>query len=284
MVLDNATALQDWYANNTTQYGNLWNPQLGDGQKVEVNVPRLIALPLWAAQLYHKRGGAVMPHELMADIELHLASPDTNLGNGDEWGLIKTWLQVAAQMDKEQGTQPKPKSHIAFSTDALLTNDDLIHQWFAERLDATLGRRPDIISMPGGMQANMSAMSNMTGIIAAEVGKGLGKANQSVARSNPTQASSYGSSNNSKPYTQDHVATLLGFHGAGNVSYLKNIWRMFKSTKVPNYDHHRWAIKAEMLKWADNNPCWIEEGVYFDNKTLDDWIALKFNPGNSIAL
>ena len=59
---------------------------------------------------------------------------------------------------------------------------------------------------------------------------------------------------------------------------------MFKSTKVPNYDHHRQAIKAEMLKWADNNRCWIEEGVYFDNKTLDDWIALKFNPGDSTAL
>jgi len=94
MVLDNATALQDWYASNTTQYGKLWNPQLGDGQKVEVNVPRLIALPLWAAKLYHKRGGAVMPHELMADIELHLASPDTNLGNGDELSRLPTTLQA----------------------------------------------------------------------------------------------------------------------------------------------------------------------------------------------
>jgi hypothetical protein len=138
--------------------------------------------------------------------------------------------------------------------------------------------------MLGGMQDNVSAMSNMTGIIAAEVGKGLGKAIQSVARSSPAQASSSGSSNDAKPYTQDHMATLLGFHGAGNMSYLKNIWRMFKSTKVPNYDHHRQAIKAEMLKWADNNRCWIEEGVYFNNKTLDEWIALKFNPGNSTAL
>ena len=117
-----------------------------------------------------------MPHELLADIEMHLASPDTTLGNGDEWGLIKTWLQVAAQTDGGQGTQTRPKSHIAFPTDAILTNDEHIHRWFAERLDATLGRRPDITSssMPAGMQENISAMSNMTGIIAAEVGKGLG--------------------------------------------------------------------------------------------------------------
>ena len=259
MVVDNATALQEWYANNTDQYGKLWNPQQGDGTKVEVNVPRLVALPLRAAQLYHKRGGAVMPHELLTEIELHLASPETTLGNGDEWGLIKTWLQVAAQ---QTNGETRPKSHVAFPTDAILTNDDLIHRWFAERLDATLGRRPDttISGMPGGIQDNMSAMSKMTGIMAAEVGKGLGTAIQSVARSSPTQASSYGSSDDAKPYTQDHVATLLGFHGAGNVSYLKSIWRMFKSTKVPNYDHHRRAIKAEMLNWADNIGAGLRRG------------------------
>ena len=72
--------LQDWYANNTAQYGKLWNPQPGDGSKVEVKVPRLIALPLWAAQLYQNRGGVVMPHDLLADIEMHLASPDRQQG------------------------------------------------------------------------------------------------------------------------------------------------------------------------------------------------------------
>jgi hypothetical protein len=39
-----------------------------------------------------------------------------------------------------------------------------------------------------------------------------------------------------------------------------------------------------MLRWADWQRCWIEEGVYFDNKTLDEWISLKFNPGDSMAL
>jgi hypothetical protein len=32
------------------------------------------------------------------------------------------------------------------------------------------------------------------------------------------------------------------------------------------------------------NRSWIEEGIYFNNKTLDKWIALKFNPGDSTAL
>ena len=39
-----------------------------------------------------------------------------------------------------------------------------------------------------------------------------------------------------------------------------------------------------MLRWADRKRCWIEEGVYFDNKSLDEWIGLKFNPRDSTAL
>jgi hypothetical protein len=59
---------------------------------------------------------------------------------------------------------------------------------------------------------------------------------------------------------------------------------MIKLTKVVNYDYIRRMIKQDMLKWADSHRCWIDEGVYFDNKTIDDWIALKFNPGDSTAL
>ncbi len=54
--------------------------------------------------------------------------------------------------------------------------------------------------------------------------------------------------------------------------------------KDANYDHLWRSIKAEMLWWADRQQCWIEEGVYFDNKSLDEWIAIKFNPGDSTAL
>jgi hypothetical protein len=39
-----------------------------------------------------------------------------------------------------------------------------------------------------------------------------------------------------------------------------------------------------MLCWADLQQCWIKEGVYFNNKTFDKWISLKFNPGDSTVL
>jgi hypothetical protein len=69
-----------------------------------------------------------------------------------------------------------------------------------------------------------------------------------------------------------------------NMWYLSKIWCLFKSAKTPNYDYLQWAIKGEMLKWANWQWFWIKKGVYFDNKTIDDWIALKFNWGGSTAL
>jgi hypothetical protein len=62
------------------------------------------------------------------------------------------------------------------------------------------------------------------------------------------------------------------------------MWRLFKTTKTCNYYHLRQSIKGEMLRWADKQRCWIEERGYFDNKSLDEWIVLKLNPGDSTAL
>jgi len=69
-----------------------------------------------------------------------------------------------------------------------------------------------------------------------------------------------------------------------NVKYLMKMWRLLKMTKTPNYDHLRRSIKGEMLPWADKQHCWIEEGVYFDNKSLEEWIALRFHSGDSTTL
>jgi hypothetical protein len=193
---------------------------------------------------------------------------------------------VAAQRDNSGGDATKRKSPIAFWMDALLSNDALIHRWINNWLDATLGRRPDpnSASTTVGIQGNMAVVQNMSGIIATEVGRGLGVAMQNATKAGPAQAGGTGAIEDAKPYIQDHIATLLGFHGAINVRYLTKVWHLFKSSKVPNYDHLRQAIKGEMLKWADWQQCWIEEGVYFDNKTIDEWIALKFNPGDSTTL
>jgi hypothetical protein len=139
----------------------------------KLHVRWMIALPLRAARLYHQFNGVVMPHELLAAVEWHMASPDTSLNNGDNWGLVQKWLLVAAQRDDGNGDPTKRKLFIAFQTDALvLSNDALIHRWINDWLNATLGRRPDLTSPSTmvGIQGNMAVVQNMSGIIATEVG------------------------------------------------------------------------------------------------------------------
>ena len=67
--------LAKWYANNCTEYGNLWDPTMQDGARTEMLDLRMIALPLWAAKLHHNFNGAVMPHELLAALKTPTGKP-----------------------------------------------------------------------------------------------------------------------------------------------------------------------------------------------------------------
>ena len=69
----------------------------------------------------------------------------------------------------------------------------------------------------------MAIVQNMSGIIATEVGKGLGFAMQHANKAGLAQARGSEASNETKPCTQEQVATLLGFHGAMNASYLTKV-------------------------------------------------------------
>ncbi len=94
-VVDNKEELLSWYANNPSEYRKLWDPTAND-PKVELHVPRMIALPLQAASLYCQLKRVVMPQELLDAMEKYLASPATSLDNGDDWGLVQKWLLVTA--------------------------------------------------------------------------------------------------------------------------------------------------------------------------------------------
>jgi hypothetical protein len=156
---------------------------------------------------------------------------------------------VAAQKDGGNGNRTRSKLFIAFKMDAIHTNNDFTHCWISDCLNATLGRHPDPTSASTtvGIQGNMAVVQNMSGIIAMGVGQGLGVAMQNATMAGPAKAGGAGASEDTKPYTQDRIATVLGFHGAMNIGYLKKVWRLFKSTKTPNYDHLCQSVKAKML-------------------------------------
>ncbi len=97
------------------------------------------------------------------------------------------------------------------------------------------------------MHGNMAVVQNMSGIIATEVGRGLGAAMQQAKKGGTPHSGSTSAGEDAKPYTQYQLATLLGFHGAMNVQLVKKVWRLFKMSKTLNYDHMCRAIKGDML-------------------------------------
>jgi hypothetical protein len=60
-VVDDKKKLLLWNANHPFEYGKLWDPTANDGPRVELHIPRMFALPLQVASLYHqvKGGGNV---------------------------------------------------------------------------------------------------------------------------------------------------------------------------------------------------------------------------------
>jgi hypothetical protein len=85
--------------------------------------------------------------------------------------MVQRWLLVATQKDGGNADQTQSKSFIVFKTNAILTNNDRVHCWISNCLDATLGRHPDPTSASTtvGIQGNMAVVQNMSGIIAIEV-------------------------------------------------------------------------------------------------------------------
>jgi hypothetical protein len=52
-VINHKEKLLLLYADHPLECGKLWDPTANDGRRVELHVPRMIALPLQAASLYH---------------------------------------------------------------------------------------------------------------------------------------------------------------------------------------------------------------------------------------
>jgi hypothetical protein len=108
LVIDNKEKLLSWYADHPSEYGNLWDPTANDGQQVELQVPRMIALPLQAASLYHQVKGVVMPHSCLTPWNSIWQAPPPP----STMGAIGDWSRSDCSLRHRRmgvvGTQPSP--------------------------------------------------------------------------------------------------------------------------------------------------------------------------------
>jgi hypothetical protein len=88
--------------------------------------------------------------------------------------------------------------------------------------------------------------------------------------------------NNVRPYTKDEYALIMGFCNAVQAQDIPQIWRHFAASKVKQVEIHWRQLQKLMEVWSPNYRTKINT-IFFEQKTLEDIINLRFNPGEDIA-
>ena len=84
-----------------------------------------------------------------------------------------------------------------------------------------------------------------------------------------------------KIYSPDAIAALKGFTYTYDIKDLQPIWTTFQTTKT--VDVHRRHLQFGMEKWARDNGVELDRGIYFEQKSVEDIVNLRFNPGQGVA-
>ncbi len=89
-----------------------------------------------------------------------------------------------------------------------------------------------------------------------------------------------GSESDPKPlYTEEDIATLMGFSHVKRGGDLQDIWTYFQTSKGKNLDVCRRQLMARMSRWAHDRRIPIDTSVYLEGTTIKAIIELKLKPG-----
>ena len=85
-----------------------------------------------------------------------------------------------------------------------------------------------------------------------------------------------------KVYSPDAIAAALkGFSNTSDIQDIQHMWAIFQTTK--NIDVHRRHLQFNMTNWARAQGVEIDRGIYFEQKSVEDIVNLRFNPGQGVA-
>jgi hypothetical protein len=85
-----------------------------------------------------------------------------------------------------------------------------------------------------------------------------------------------------RPYTRDEYGLLMVFCNIVRACNLPSIWRHFTASKVKQVKIHCHQLQKHMEEWGHNYRTEIDT-IFFEQKTIEDIINLRFNPGERIA-
>jgi hypothetical protein len=116
--------------------------------------------------------------------------------------------------------------------------------------------------------------------LAEDIGRAMGWA---LKMATPTEAlpSKTKGTEVVRPYTRDEYAVIMGFCNLVRAR-VPRIWRHFAASKVKQVQIHRRQLQKLMEEWSHNYRTKIDT-IFFGQKTIQDIIHLRFNPGEGIG-
>ena len=279
-----AVALEAHYTADPTRRGKLWAPDQADAHEpTAITAPRLLAVPLVLFRAIREERKPLMPHKIRGLVLTIISDTDDFDKASDNWQLVLSWCLLAAQQDANGN------SHLGLPVDAVTEgDDDYFEKWIDQRLDAVFGPRPNsgapTTTSAWGSTHPQTAHSQVSALVATKVGKGvaLGLRAMGHLQRDPSQLGG-GYDTETKGYTKDDIAALMGFAGTYRGSDLLDIWELFNATKGKNIDAYRRHLFARMKQWAYDRRIQIDQSIYLEQETVKAIVELRFNPGEGVA-
>jgi hypothetical protein len=166
----------------------------------------------------------------------------------------------------------------------MLSLDPTFTEWMQARLNGTLGAPRPTAQPPAQHhteQANRLALDSIS-LRTAETLRAVVDALNRTTTAAGAGALSSSAEGKKHIYTGYEIAALQGFCGVTEAKGIPRIWLTFQTARKA--DEVRANLKEGMQAFAKEHNCELDGGVFFEKKTLDDIVDLKFNPGGGTAV
>ena len=220
-----------------------------------------------------------MPYEILRMVVHHLEEVDTQAYT-DAWATVAAWCILASQGNTSG------ESLMSFSIEAITeVEDDYLGRWLEQRLDTTMGPRPQ-----GAVQAGATHREGPMGPIsqatfAADIGKGVAlglKALWAPIATGHLQSPTKEGKEKTR-HTDDDIMAIMVFLHVHQGDQVQPIWITMNNAKQKNIDVFHRQLLARMMDWAYDRRITIDTGVFLDVETVKAIVDLKFNPGEGVA-
>lgn len=262
-------------------------------QKEEIAVPFMLSLPSCVISELVARTKWT-PYELLTIVDRKVVEFDLQVA-APHWKVMREWCLAAAHATQDQPS----KSLMMVPVMAVTADDEDLHEWMDTRLNMTMGQRHFPSAGNTDPRTHEDAAHDRKGVadgavgedLATQVGRGIAMGFQTFSNAGlfaqgagarpGIAAGGTTAGETMKIYSPDSIAAIKGFSGTGDINELQPIWATFQTTR--NLDVQRRHIAYGMGQWARNQGVEIDRGIYFEQKTVDDIVNLRFNPGQGVA-